>query len=295
MASADDEPVNNVPNPNIEVTPSAEDLPVHIADRTPPDLLRIPPGDDRESSGDEDSHAANGRSGLRLKPSSHPTHFYYSFPNSPSQSQRRLAPGRFTPTDPSESDVSSEDELPSVDPAARRRHIGTTEPTSTRLQSFFRRLRYRICRIWWAVKVFMTVPLWAALASLFVACIQPLQHALEYHMQAVKGALNAAGNCSIPLTLVVLGAYFYEPPRNPAVRADGPVNGIATRNSSSSLILNVKRLLNGGATRAGASGRPGETKTVVVAVLSRMVITPLLLLPLITLLTVLNVQPVFDE
>jgi hypothetical protein len=34
---------------------------------------------------------------------------------------------------------------------------------------------------------------------------------------------------------------------------------------------------------------------VVVAVLSRMVITPLLLLPIITLLTVLNVQPVFDE
>jgi predicted permease len=114
-------------------------------------------------------------------------------------------------------------------------------------------------------------------------------------MQAVKGALNAAGNCSIPLTLVVLGAYFYEPPRNPAVRAEGPVNGIATRNSSSSLILNVKRLLNGGATRTSVSERPGETKTVVVAVLSRMVITPLLLLPVIALLTVLNVQPVFEE
>ena len=117
-------------------------------------------------------------------------------------------------------------------------------------------------------------------------------------MQAVKGALNAAGNCSIPLTLVVLGAYFYETPRNPAVRADGLVNGIATRYSSSSLILNVKRLLNvrnGGETRSGVVQRPGETKTVVIAVLSRMVITPLLLLPVIALLTLLNVQPVFDE
>ncbi|KAJ6466560.1 hypothetical protein C8R47DRAFT_1326210 [Mycena vitilis] len=54
-------------------------------------------------------------------------------------------------------------------------------------------------------KLFMTVPLWAALASLVVACVQPLQHALDAHMQPVKGAVTSAGpgNCSIPLTLIV--------------------------------------------------------------------------------------------
>ncbi|KAI1783812.1 hypothetical protein LXA43DRAFT_1102101 [Ganoderma leucocontextum] len=31
-----------------------------------------------------------------------------------------------------------------------------------------------------------------------------------------KGAIAAAGNCSIPITLVILGAYFYSPPEPPA-------------------------------------------------------------------------------
>jgi len=56
------------------------------------------------------------------------------------------------------------------------------------------------------------VPLWASILSLIVACVAPLQSALE-RMAAVKGALRAAGNRSILLTLVVLGAYFYSEPQ----------------------------------------------------------------------------------
>ncbi|KAI0261633.1 membrane transport protein-domain-containing protein [Gloeopeniophorella convolvens] len=55
---------------------------------------------------------------------------------------------------------------------------------------------------WRAVTNFLTPPLWASL---------PLQHMLEAHLRPVKGALTQAGNCSIPITLVVLGAYFYRP------------------------------------------------------------------------------------
>jgi hypothetical protein len=51
------------------------------------------------------------------------------------------------------------------------------------------------------------------LISLFVALCRPLQHVLEVHLHLVQleGAITHAGNCPIPITLVVLGAYFYRP------------------------------------------------------------------------------------
>lgn len=55
----------------------------------------------------------------------------------------------------------------------------------------------------------MTVPLWAALFSFLVALVPPLQHLLE-SVEPVKGALKQAGQCSIPLTILVLGAFFFE-------------------------------------------------------------------------------------
>ncbi len=44
------------------------------------------------------------------------------------------------------------------------------------------------------INEFMTVPLWAAAGSLFVALIPPLQHTLDEHVQPFKGALTAAGD-----------------------------------------------------------------------------------------------------
>jgi len=118
----------------------------------------------------------------------------------------------------------------------------------------------------------MTAPLWAVLLSLLVAFIDPLKHALEYHMQPVNGAINAAGKCSIPLTLVVLGAYFHDP------QIDG--NGIQPSEMS---------------TASDRPLRPGETKTVVLAVLARMVITPILLIPFLMMAARFDWQAVFDE
>jgi len=60
-----------------------------------------------------------------------------------------------------------------------------------------------------AVNRFMTMPLWAAILSLIVALIGPLQKFID-SLEPVVGALKTAGNCSIPLTMVVLGSYFYE-------------------------------------------------------------------------------------
>jgi len=89
-------------------------------------------------------------------------------------------------------------------PLARRLH---TEPTSSIWQSRRRRLGNRLRELWKVFYECMTMPLRAALASLVVACISPLQRTLA-HIECIRGALDMAGDCSIPLTLVVLGAYF---------------------------------------------------------------------------------------
>ena len=175
------------------------------------------------------------------------------------------------------------------------RHV--TEPTSSAWQSRVRRTRNSISQTWGTIYDFMTVPLWAALASLVVACIQPLQHILEVHIQPVKGALTAAGNCSIPLTLVVLGAYFYTPPEKEDLPRHKSLSRSASRTTLYDQMCDMFSLKRRDAERAPArkTSRPGETRTVVVAVLSRMVITPLLLLPLLALAAKYDVQQVFEE
>ena len=109
--------------------------------------------------------------------------------------------------------------------------------------------------------------------------------------------------------LVVLGAYFYTPPesdeeRQARARALPEHNGEPRRSASrTSLLENVREMFAGtsakGKNAIGASAskeaRPGETKTVVVAILSRMIITPLLMLPLMVLSTKFDWQEVFAE
>ena len=154
----------------------------------------------------------------------------------------------------------------------------------------------------------MTVPLWASLLSLVVACIPPLQHALDEHVQPIKGALNQACNCSIPLTLVVLGAYFYIPadPEAPRSRIALPTHetrgrSVSTTWSQLSLVDSVRDMFKMRRRAASSAGRkpettrPGETRTVVIAILARMIITPVLLLPFFALSARFNLQEVFEE
>ncbi|KAH9923023.1 auxin efflux carrier [Amylocystis lapponica] len=206
------------------------------------------------------------------------------YPYRRGQPEPPTASGSGSSSDNGEDDDDNEG-LPPV-----RRHV--TPPTSSRWQSRVRRSWRRTARLCRTVHEFMTAPLWAALASLVVACIQPLQHALEEHAPPLKGALTMAGNCSIPLTLVVLGAYFYTP-QDPesqclarlAVRqCEGDVQHEAA--------LGWQQL---GQQHPRGGQRPGETKTVIVAVMSRMILTPLLLLPLMALSAKFDWQEVFED
>ncbi|KAJ7760725.1 auxin efflux carrier [Mycena maculata] len=242
--------------------------------------------------------------------------FYNSFPNSPNQSRVQLpdvdtpSTSTFVVNSPNESDTDSDPEaepLPHHAEPALPQHVlrrpGHARQESTISQAGATRLRHmrrRLYRWWVALNEFMTVPLWAALASLVVACVRPLQHALEEHMQPIKGAVTSAGNCSIPLTLIVLGGYFYPAPPEDAQPATNGHPGIRTSQSASSLLENVREMFGkkpvAGQPKADKPEvRPGETKTVVIAVVSRMIVTPLLLLPLMALSTKLNLHAVFED
>ncbi|KAK7463023.1 hypothetical protein VKT23_007605 [Stygiomarasmius scandens] len=242
------------------------------------------------------------------------TRFYNSFPNSPSQSYVTLpgiqseAPS--TNASNSDAEFDSEDDsmqntsqltLPEHHPSVARRSHGSNTASSTNSSSnFMRRSRKHLKRFWIAFNDFMTVPLWAALASIIVACVQPLQHALEMHMQPVKGAVTSAGNCSIPVTLIVLGAYFYPAPKEDAQTngvANGHANGKALKPSPSLLdnIRDIFRKDQQRAERQKTKNRPGETRTVVIAVLSRMIVTPILLLPIMAVAKYSDMHAVLDD
>ena len=222
---------------------------------------------------------------------------FYSFPNTPARSLVLLPDSNlqtpYTSDDQDdEEDEGFSDELP-------RPHT-ITEPTRSRLHSTLRRTKRRMVKSLKGFNEFMTVPLWAALAAFVVASIAPLQEFLKDDLKPVRGALNNAGNCSIPLTLVVLGAYFYSPP----LEEDAAVSRSRERTQSDSTISfsnSVRSIFKltdtskGKRRSRGNDPKPGETKTVIIAIASRMIITPVLLLPLIALCAKSTWHEVFDE
>jgi predicted permease len=134
----------------------------------------------------------------------------------------------------------------------------------------------------------MTVPLWSAVLSLVVACVDPVKHALEHHMQPLNEAINISGACAVPVTLVVLGAYFYNPkPEDEQQRTFGErikgVLGLAPRYATCEDRTAPKK------------GHPGEKKTVMLAIASRMIITPILLVPVMAWATKSDWHAVFEE
>ncbi|KAJ7434950.1 auxin efflux carrier [Mycena latifolia] len=203
---------------------------------------------------------------------------YSWLPKSPNQSRVRLTEAALTSTEtivPSAEEQSdSEEEAPKQH--ALPQHIRSASTiTVGGATGGLRRTWRGIQHVWTALNGFMTAPLWAALASILVACVGPLQHAFKDHMHPVKGALANAGNCSIPTTLIVLGAYFYPKPPESA-----PPDGAAEKQ---------------GAGWHAAESNPGETRAVAIAVVSRMLITPLPLLPLVALCVKFKFQAVFND
>jgi len=124
-----------------------------------------------------------------------------------------------------------------------------------------------------------------------------LQHLLDNHLEPVKGALATAGNCSIPLTLVVLGAFFYSPPKEED--SGESAGALSASRSTDSLadhfrdlvFFKRRRLVR----RSSQPVTPGETKTVIITVISRMFITPLLMLPLMALSTKFDWHKVLED
>jgi predicted permease len=164
--------------------------------------------------------------------------------------------------------------------------------------TFLQRVGRSARTVWKKVTGFLTPPLWASIISLVVALCRPLQHLLEVHMHPVQGAITQAGNCSIPITLVVLGAYFHRPPETPEYSASSTTTASWQSASFASGLREIFRL-KGREEHSQPSTRhcqrEGETKTIVVSILARMVVVPALFLPFIAIGALRNSPPVFQD
>ncbi|KAK0203358.1 auxin efflux carrier [Desarmillaria ectypa] len=265
-----------------------------------PQPIALPPDNEDSplfgSSCDEPDEAIphivveEGDATVRGHPSRRRSKFYNSFPNSPNDSHTKLSSLNSSSSmvvlspEVTDSEMSDNELETNVLPTHHERQRTRTQLSPHLSFPVLHRVKCDIIRILTALNEFMTVPLWAALASLIVACIQSLQRTLREHMQPVKSALTSAGNCSIPLTLIVLGAYFY------------PSQEGKAKTESRSLIHNMKGVFT--KRQIGPQQEEtqvGETKTVIIAIVSRMVITPLLLLPLMALSTILDWHAVLED
>ncbi|KAG6909499.1 hypothetical protein DXG01_017221 [Tephrocybe rancida] len=263
-----------------------------------------------------DSTQYNADPHSKLAPPKRRTTYYRSFPNSPSQEERPLPPdssaGSSLTASPANVTPYSASPLGSIDalplPLPTLPLHGHTPRLHRHKTTMPHRAGRKVKRFVVAVNNFMTAPLWAAVASIFVACVRPVQHMLEIHLLSVSGALAAAGKCSIPLTLIVLGAYFYSPPstdkttrkenwwdikgffrkKQPVMLPDDGDNDRQEDEGGEDGII-------GAAKKGQKEGKEGETKTVAIAVLSRMVITPLLLMPVLIIAAKYDWQQVFDD
>lgn len=165
--------------------------------------------------------------------------------------------------------------------------------------TFLQRVGRSVRTVWKKVTRFLTPPLWASIVSLLVALNPPLQHTLEVHMRPVQGAITQAGNCSIPITLVVLGAYFYRPTERPQPTPSSTSTGSWRREASFASGLREMFRLKGREedprSHTPQNVSKGEGKTIFVAILARMVVVPALFLPFITIGAMYDRPPVFQE
>ncbi|KAF8312912.1 hypothetical protein DL93DRAFT_2059552, partial [Clavulina sp. PMI_390] len=164
-------------------------------------------------------------------------------------------------------------------------------------------LSTQLIAFWRGFTQFMTMPMYAAFASIFVVLTPPLQNFLSEDVQPVKGFLISAGNCSIPITLVVLGAYFHR--EHLVVETSQPQFGsnltgpmqpspsdITPSPSTEQLEFKGPDL----EAQRHPKGSPSLlTVTIFVAVVSRMIITPMIIVPFLPVLTNLRVDPAFDD
>ncbi|RXK37203.1 endoplasmic reticulum protein [Tremella mesenterica] len=191
---------------------------------------------------------------------------FWGLPEAPRRQRLMLSP--------EPEDSSDEDDEDDLTPLSLRRRNTSTPPT-TRLRALMSQIKHGARTTLKAVNAFMTVPMYAALLSIFIALIPPLQASIG-KIKPFEEAVRSAGQCSIPVTLVVLGAFFYAPSQ-PSIP---PPQSPSESNTSLGYFERKFRSI----VHSSNPVYSGENKTVFVAVISRMVVVPLLMLPLIALI-----------
>jgi hypothetical protein len=91
----------------------------------------------------------------------------------------------------------------------------------------------------------------------------------------VNSAIKSAGNCSVPITLIVLGSYFVEAPEDAPAK---PTRKSALKkhaSTTSSLRQKFAELFKSSDKSDDVKAKPGENRTVFVSVVSRMIVAPL--------------------
>jgi predicted permease len=179
-----------------------------------------------------------------------------------------------------DSSETEDDEWGADLPRLRRR----TSPPREGLVAAWHNAKKKALASWNALNAFMTVPTWAALISIIIALIPPLQARISDIKPFVQ-AVKSAGQCSIPVTLVVLGAFFYTPP-SPALPDDDDEEDNATGNGRGGIagwVGRKLRALQRCSRSSSATQYPGENRTVFVACVSRMIVVPLVFLPVIAI------------
>jgi hypothetical protein len=194
---------------------------------------------------------------------------------------------------------------PEATPSIVNSNVGSEDddvpvPAWSRRNTFVQRAVRAGGATWRRVTNFMTPPLWASVASVVVALIYPLQHFISRYLWPLRGAITQAGDCSIPLTLVVLGAYFYKPADTFKLP---PSDDLEPQRAT--LLSQLRKIFCLGSesrveairlqTHASQLRNSGGGKAIFAIILARMFIVPLLLLPLVVLGALRGSPGVFKE
>lgn len=222
---------------------------------------------------------------------------FRSFPNTPTRTPAASSYASSAAATESNGEVSDIEEEDEEEYEGVGRRDGTA-PSRSKWQAKLRKNRRncvawvgnkvlrRLARFWRGFNNFMTAPLYAALLSLVVACIRPVQMALD-HMVPLRNAIKSAGNCSVPITLIVLGSYFVENPDDTPPSSSRKSALKKQASTTSSLRQKFAELFNkkseGG---EDTKAKPGENRTVFVSVVSRMIVAPMVLIPILAVYTI---------
>ncbi|KAI8443753.1 auxin efflux carrier [Phakopsora pachyrhizi] len=204
---------------------------------------------------------------------------FHSFPNLKAYFSHSIASSRTSMKTTSEVDVQSTVlSIGSNDDLLRceREQAITSRSQNCRAPPEF---KHKVYKLWRKIVVrpmlrisqFMTPPLYASLLSLVVVCLPRFQHWLE-DVKPLRSALKSAGDVSVPLTLVVLGAYF-----NTSSPKETSTEEYGNDLPSTPTILSLKEQSK------LRERKRTERLTILASILARQILTPLVLTPLLFL------------